>query len=239
LMQIGIICLRQHSAHCCFVFSRVLCGESNYLLDTLDLVMFDWRFYFELQPNFSNVLFFGDGIWYLPAIWCITVIKKDFRVDIRLTIRLEDEIHPESNNVFLELLSDRGRILPHNWHQEWVIRQQWRHKRSLKYAWRSERFHDVSCIIWRRIVAGTTTFFVLRSSQSEMPTSSRLPTSSDAHPWTRSFRFWTVRSRDTRGTWKRCCSWVTIFVWMISSGWRRINEFTQPRVIGALNWGVQ
>jgi hypothetical protein len=46
---------------------------------------------------------------------------------------------------------------------------------------------------------------------------------------------WDVLSRNTRGAGKCCCSCGTLFVWKISSGWRRINEFTQPRLIEALN----
>jgi hypothetical protein len=30
-----------------------------------------------------------------------------------------------------------------------------------------------------------------------------------------------------------------LLAWMISSGWRRTNEFTNPRVIGAWNWLMQ
>jgi hypothetical protein len=53
------------------------------------------------------------------------------------------------------------------------------------------------CIVWPSIVAGTITFLVLQSSQSDIPTSSRLKTSSIRHRCPCSFRSWIILSRNT------------------------------------------
>jgi hypothetical protein len=50
------------------------------------------------------------------------------------------------------------------------------------------------------------TFRVLRSFQSEMPTSSRLKISSNRQPCMFSFRFWNVFERNALAIWDRCSS---------------------------------
>jgi hypothetical protein len=75
------------------------------------------------------------------------------------------------------------------------------------------------------------TFFSLRSSQSDMPASSKSKTNLTFIRWTYSRKQHVVLSENSRGTSNRRCSWGVLFTSLKSSRCHKIKELTHPREI--------
>jgi hypothetical protein len=88
------------------------------------------------------------------------------------------------------------------------------------------------CTVCSLIEIGTMTFFGFRSSHSEMPTSSKLKTSSVGRPGTNWLMHANVCSHKQRGISSRWLSCGEPFAKHKSPRCRPMKEFTHPRVVG-------
>jgi hypothetical protein len=132
------------------------------------------------------------------------------------------------------ILNGRGILWCYDIRRKWFSSS--RHASNHWNVFHISRYSMMYCLTKHR--GAMTTFLVLRSSQSEMPTLSRLKTNSATQPCIYSFRFWIVLSRNALGICKRCSSCGVLCVWTTSPECWRTNEFTNPRVSWIWNWVV-
>jgi hypothetical protein len=113
------------------------------------------------HSSFLSEFFQNPGFSEMMSEDRLNAINKNFRFNVRLRIRPQDEIRTESKTVFLRLLTDRRRGLRRDY-----IRNE-RFSSSKDTTTHRNIFHCPKYSMMYRLtstVIGTITFFVLRSS---------------------------------------------------------------------------
>jgi hypothetical protein len=127
----------------------------------------------QYRGNFSSKTVESTEFSKITSADSPAAIEQNLQVEMRLYIRFNDQIHSISNRILCSLSYTRTELEFRDVIKEGVIDSPAAGTRAMAEI--CSTFRDIKqCIAWPRTSTGATTFLILRSSQSEKPTSSAL-----------------------------------------------------------------